>query len=166
MFHGRKKQAAKVPTEDEIKANATKLNINPNDTFSLRFVRKTQTGETLRFQQLKNGVPVFDSEVVIHFSPYGEITCPASSYDTTVADVNTTPSITKENAITISNEALKITGDITFQESKLVVHNKLGGTKLVYRVLTNSYDKVGSWETIVDAQTGAVLSTKDGVCCG
>jgi Zn-dependent metalloprotease len=144
-----------------LKANEAKLNIKPNDAFSLRFVRKTQTGETLRFQQLKNGVPVFDSEIVVHFSPYGEITCPASSYDTTVADVNTTPSISQENAIAISNEALKITGDITFQESKLVVHNKLGGTKLVYRVLTNSYDKVGSWETIVDAQTGAVLSTKD-----
>nr|WP_294774391.1 T9SS type A sorting domain-containing protein [uncultured Flavobacterium sp.] len=147
-----------------IKANEKNLKINPNENFSLRFVRKTQTGETLRFQQLKNGVPVFDSELVVHFSPYGEITCPASSYDATVADVNTTPAITKENAIAISNVALKITSDITFQESKLVVYNKLGATKLVYRVLTDSYDKVGSWETIVDAQTGAVLSTKDVAC--
>ncbi|MBP6557695.1 MAG: T9SS type A sorting domain-containing protein [Flavobacterium sp.] len=147
-----------------LKANEAKLNINPNDAFSLRFARKTQAGETLRFQQLKNGVPVFDSEIVVHFSPYGEISSTASSYDNTVADINTVPTVTKENSIVISNEALQISGDITFQESKLVVHNKLGGTKLVYRVLTNSYDKVGSWETIIDAQTGAVLSTKDVAC--
>ncbi len=147
-----------------LKANAEKLEINPNETFSLRFVRKTQAGETLRFQQQKNGVPVIDSEIVVHFSPYGEISCTASSYDAAVADINTIPSITKENAASISNEALQINGDITFQESKLGVYNKQGSTKLVYKVLTNAYSKVGSWETIVDAQTGAVLSTKDVAC--
>ncbi len=144
-----------------IKANEAKLNINPNDTFSLRFVRKTQAGETLRFQQLKNGVPVFDSEILVHFSPYGEVTSTASTYDATVANINTVPSITKENAVVISNEALQVSGDITFQETKLVVYNKLGETKLVYRVLTDAFSKTGSWETIVDAQTGVVLSTKD-----
>lgn len=144
-----------------IKANEKDLKIDPNDTFSLRFVRKTQTGETLRFQQLKNGVPVFDSEILVHFDPYGEISTTASNYNATAASINTTPSVSKENAIAISNQALNITGDITFQESKLFVYDKLGGTKLVYRVVTDSFSKTGSWETIVDAQTGAVLSTKD-----
>lgn len=144
-----------------IKANEKELQINPEDSFSLRFVRKTQAGETLRFQQLKNGVPVFDSEILVHFSPYGEITSTASTYKPTIANINTTPSISKENAIAISNQALEVAGDITFQESKLVVYDKLGGTKLVYRVLTDSFSKTGSWETIVDALTGEVLSTKD-----
>lgn len=144
-----------------IKANEKELNLNPNDTFSLRFVRKTQAGETLRFQQLKNGVPVFDSEILVHFSPDGEITSTASTYDATVADISTAPSINKENAIAISNQALEVSGDITFQEAKLVVYTKLGGTKLVYRVLTDAFSKTGSWETIVDAQSGTVLSTKD-----
>ncbi len=144
-----------------IKANETKLNINPNDSFSLRFVRKTQAGETLRFQQLKNGVPVFDSEILVHFSPDGEVSSTASTYDAAVAAIVTTPAISKENAVSISNEKLEINSDITFQECKLFVYNKLSTTKLVYRVLTDSYAKLGSWETIVDAQTGTVLSTKD-----
>ncbi len=144
-----------------IKENEKELLINPDDTFSLRFVRKTQAGETLRFQQLKNGVPVFDSEILVHFSPYGEITSTTSTYKASIADINTTPSITKESAIAISNQALEISGDITFQENKLVVYDKLGGTKLVYRVVTDSFSKAGSWETIVDAQTGEVLSTND-----
>jgi hypothetical protein len=32
---------------------------------------------------------------------------------------------------------------------------------LVYRVVTNVFDKTGSWEVIIDAKTGAVLSQKD-----
>jgi predicted small secreted protein len=144
-----------------IRANETKLNINPNDTFSLRTARKTEAGETLRFQQLKNGVAVFDSEILVHFSPDGEISSTASTYDDTLSDISTTPSIDKSNAITISNTELKTNNDITFQECTLFVYNKLDGTKLVYRVLTDSFSKTGSWETIIDAQTGAVLSTKD-----
>ena len=144
-----------------IKANETKLHINPNDTFSLRAVRKTQAGETLRFQQLKNGIAVFDAEILIHFSPEGEISHTDSTYDSQATNINATPAISKENAIAISNEALKVDSAISFQECKLFVYNKLNGTKLVYRVVTDSFSKTGSWETIVDAQTGAVLSTKD-----
>lgn len=144
-----------------IKDNESKLSINPNDTFSLRFVRKTQAGETLRFQQLINGVPVFDSEILVHFSPYGDISHTDATYDKAVANINTTPVINKDNAIAISNQALSINSDIMFQECKLFVYNKLETTKLVYRVLTDSYAKTGSWETIIDAQSGEVLSTKD-----
>lgn len=144
-----------------MKDNATSLKLNLDDTFNLRFVRKTEAGETLRFQQLKNGVPVFDSEILVHFSPENEVTSSASTYDPTIQNITTTPAISKDNAIAISNTTLKVSGDITFQESKLFVYNKLDTTKLVYRVVTDVFSKTGSWETIIDAQTGAVLSTKD-----
>ena len=144
-----------------ILSNEKSLEINPEDSFSLKMVRKTQAGETLRFQQVKNGIPVFDSEILIHFSPDNEITSTASTYDKWVANINVQPSFTEENAIAISNQTLKIDSDIIFQECKLFVYNKLECTKLVYRVLTDSYAKTGSWETIIDAQSGDVLSTKD-----
>jgi zinc metalloprotease ZmpB len=144
-----------------IKANEGKLHINPNDTFSLRAARKTQAGETLRFQQLKNGVAVFDAEILIHFSPDGEISYTDSTYDAAASDINTAPAINKENALSISNQALQVKSNIAFQECKLFVYNKLDTTKLVYRILTDISTKAGSWETIVDAQTGAVISTKD-----
>jgi hypothetical protein len=34
-------------------------------------------------------------------------------------------------------------------------------TILVYRVVTNAFDKTGSWEVIIDAKTAAILSKKD-----
>lgn len=157
---------AQVSSEKEaqarqwIKDNAAELRINPNQNFNLRAVRKTDIGETLRFQQMLNNVPVFDTEVLVHFTN-GEVTSSAVNYDANVATITTAPSLTKENAIAISNNELKIDSDITFQECNLFVYNKLESTKLVYRVVTNSYDKIGSWETIVDAQNGTILSVKD-----
>lgn len=157
---------AQVSSEKEaqarqwIKDNANELHINPGQSFALRAVRKTDFGETLRFQQTVNNVPVFDTEVLVHYTK-DEVTSSAANYDANVATINTVPSITKQNAIAISNNELKIDSNITYQECNLFVYNKLATTKLVYRVVTTSYDKIGSWETIVDAQTGAVLSTKD-----
>lgn len=157
---------AQVSSEKEaqarqwIKDNANELHINPGQSFSLRAVRKTQDGETLRFQQMVNNVPVFDTEVLVHYTD-GEVTSSAVNYDANVATISTVPSITKQNAIAASNSELHIDSDISYQECNLFVYNKLATTKLVYRVVTTSFDKIGSWETIVDAQNGTVLSTKD-----
>ena len=56
-----------------IKSNFKELKINSESDINLRFVRKSKAGETLRFQQMVNDVPVFDTEIVIHFNPSGEI---------------------------------------------------------------------------------------------
>lgn len=157
---------AQVSSEKEavarqwIKDHANELHIPANQSLNLRAVRKTEFGETLRFQQMLNNVPVFDTEVLVHFTK-DEVTSSAVNFDANVSSITTVPSLTKENAIAISNNELKIDSDITFQECNLFVYNKLEATKLVYRVVTNSYDKIGSWETIVDAQNGSVLSVKD-----
>lgn len=157
---------AQVSSEKEaqarqwIKDHATELHINPNQSFNLRAVRKTDFGETLRFQQMLSNVPVFDTEVLVHYTN-GEVTSSAVNYDPNVTSIATVPSLTKENAIAISNNELKVDSEITFQECNLFVYNKLESTKLVYRVVTNSHAKTGSWETIIDAQNGNVLSVKD-----
>lgn len=157
---------AQVSSEKEaqarqwIKDHATELHINSNQSFNLRAVRKTEFGETLRFQQMLNDVPVFDTEVLVHYTN-DEVTSSAVNYDPNVVSIATVPSLSKENAISISNNELKIDGDITFQECNLFVYNKLESTKLVYRVVTTSYNKIGSWETIIDAQNGTVISVKD-----
>lgn len=144
-----------------ITTHSKDLGVKDFHTFKLNFVRKSLSGETLRFQQMLRDVPVFSSEIVVHFSPNNEITTTSSSYDAKVANVNTTPAFSKDAAIESSNHELGITGDISFQECKLYVYNKLPETKLVYRVVTHAEYKKGSWEAIIDAQTGAILSTKD-----
>lgn len=150
-----------------IKANAKELKLQSDNDLNLRFVRKSLSGETLRFQQMINGVPVFDSELVVHFSPNGDVTHSDLSIDKTVTSINTVPQITKESALQLSDKAIEVSGMVTFQESKLFVYTKTGATKLVYRIVTSFESKPGSWEVIIDANSGAVISVKDiAIYCG
>lgn len=144
-----------------IKQHSRELNIQPHHQFKLAFVRKSAAGETLRFQQMLKDVPVFQKEIVINFNPSNELVYSSNSYDNSIANIVTTPSITSEAALNISKESLKIQGEYAVAENNLYVTKVDNTTKLVYRIITNPTSGVASWETLIDAQNGAVLSTKD-----
>jgi len=158
-----KEQAAR----EWIKTNYTDFKFSSDDDLNLRFVRKGLSGETLRFQQMMNGVPVFDTEILINFAPNGAVVHSVFNVNKTLNTINTIPQITKDAATQISNNEIKVAGMITFQENKLFVFNKNNTTKLVYRVVTSFEEKSGSWEVFVDANTGVVISVKDiAIYCG
>lgn len=144
-----------------IAANTKELNIQPFHTFKLTFVRKGLAGETLRFQQMLNGVPIYDSEIIVNFAKENEVAYSSNNYDATIANIDTNPSITAAAAISISNASLNFKGAITYQDCKLCVIKEDQNTLLVYRVVTNAFDMTGSWEVMVDAKTGLVLSKTD-----
>lgn len=59
---------------DWISKNSNKIGTTSNDHFDFRSSRKSQSGETLRFQQTINGVPVYEGDIAIHFNREGDIT--------------------------------------------------------------------------------------------
>ncbi len=132
-----------------------------NQSFALTYSHAGPSGETFRYQHTVNGVEVFDSSVAVHVSNKNQVTYHASTFDSAVETIGTTPSISEEDAFQTAKSALNIEGYISQKEVKLYVYNKLGESKLVYRVTTMSEFRMGNWETIVDATTGAVLSTQD-----
>lgn len=150
-----------------IKSHAEEFQINPKHGFKLHFVRKGKAGETLRFQQMLNNVPVFESEFVVNFNNNNEIAFTSNSYNKNIQDINTVASISSESAVAIADKKLDYNDVVTFQESKLYVYDLDSKTKLVYRVVTKAKDLLGSWEVIVDANTSEVLSAKDiAIYCG
>lgn len=150
-----------------IKENAREFQINQDHSFKLSFVRKGLAGETLRFQQMLNDVPVFGGEIVVNFNKKGEVAYTSSSYNKEIEIINTDPKISKEKAILIADEKLNYNGLVTFQEVKLYVYALDGETKLVYRTITHAEDLIGSWEVLVDANSSDVLSVKDiAIYCG
>ena len=143
------------------------MNLNDNFNLSLRFVRKGPSGETLRFHQTLDGIPVFGSDLVVHYSPSGELTHTDLKYEKNVGIISTTPRIQETDAIQIADRELKVSGLVTYQEIKLFVKVQESGTNLVYRVVTSFETKPGSWEVFLDAQSGTVLSVKDiAIYCG
>lgn len=152
-----------APANRWIKENSRNLGIQNFSKLTLYSVRKGHTGETLRYQQFIKEVPVFQSEVLVHFNKEGKISYTSSeSLKKNLKEIDITPAISAADAFQKAYIASKSQGEITYQENKLFVYITDGGnTKLVYRVVINSYDNSGSWETIVDAKTGEIISVKD-----
>ncbi|MFM9988907.1 T9SS type A sorting domain-containing protein [Flavobacterium sp.] len=147
---------------DYIKSQEKELQIKPEHSFSLRFVRKGLAGETLRFQQMLNNVPVFQSEIVVNFDLEDKVAYSSNNYDTTVDNINTNPSISEQQAIAISNASLNDTnGKIAFQACKLYIYNLEKPTRLVYRVSTQIDNKPGDWQVFVDANTSKIIKTEN-----
>lgn len=150
-----------------IKANFKELKNNSDADLNLRFVRKSKSGETLRFQQMVNNIPVFNTEIVVHFNLLGEVSYFDHNVNHNIRQISTIPQISKENAINIADNVLKYSGAVTFQETKLYVLDVATETKLAYRVVTSAEDLSGSWETFIDANTGSIISNKDiAIYCG
>lgn len=142
--------------------NKDMLGVQPTHDFEMLFSRAGLSGETFRYYQMLNGVQVFGAEVTIHVSNNDEVTYHASSYDRTIAAINTVPSLTVNEALELAKTNLNVaSSDVIDNTNKLYVYNKQGETKLVYRVYIQAYSKTGAWEVMVDAQTGAILSSKD-----
>ncbi|CDF81249.1 propeptide, peptidase M4/M36 [Formosa agariphila KMM 3901] len=119
------------------------------------------SGETFRYSQFVNDVPVYDAGVAVHVSPNSEVTYHSGSFYSSISRINTTPNMSADQAVSIAAKALGIEGTITQKESKLYVYNDDGATLLVYRVTTNSRTLNGFWETIINAKTGDIISNKD-----
>ena len=141
--------------------HSKEMGIKDFHTFKLSFVRKSLSGETLRFQQMLNNVPVYHSEIVVHFNKTNALSFTSESFDAAIENITTTPSLTKEAALNASKQSLKIEGEYAIDENNLFITEVNGKTKLVYRIITNPASGVASWEVLVDAQNGTVLSTKD-----
>ncbi len=150
-----------VAARNWIKANESELKIQSFHTFKLSFVRKGESGETLRFQQMLNNVPVYQSEIVLHFSTENKVVFSSNSYNNSIENIVVRPSISKQEALNKSLDNLKVDGQYEVAENNLFVTKINNQTKLVYRVVTNPANGNGSWEVLVDAQNGIVLSTKD-----
>lgn len=152
-----------TPAKNWIKENSRNIGIQGFSRLALNSVRKGNTGETLRFQQMVKDVPVFQSEIVVHFNKEGKISYTATEgLKKSVKEIDTMPSISASDAFKRAYIASKSKGEITYQENKLFVYLTDGGdTNLVYRTIINSEDNPGSWETIIDAKTGNIISVKD-----
>jgi len=147
-------------------ANANKLllGLNPACDLVPYFEHHGLAGQTIRLQQELNGVPVYKSEVVVHISPNNEVTFVTNTYDPSVTAISVVPSISADNAIASAKSSINVQGAVAFEAHDLIVYNRLDETKLVYKIILEPGSPLGSWEVLVDAQTGSVLRAADRAC--
>ena len=147
--------------ENWIKNNSKKLDIQPGHDFKMLFNRKGPSGETLRYYQMVNGVRVYNAELTIHINTLGDVSYVANAYNKNVETIDTNPVITTEEAYNLTVNNLNNPGHTRIKEDGLFAYPVNGETKLAYSIKTSSENLNGYWETIVDAKTGQIISSKD-----
>ncbi|WP_055447294.1 T9SS type A sorting domain-containing protein [Lacinutrix mariniflava] len=141
--------------------NKHELNIQDNHTLDMQFSRAGLSGETFRFYQMMNGVQVFNAEVTVHVSNNKKVSYHASTYDASIETINITPSLSEQQAFDIALINLNA-GVVDFENRELFIYNKTGTTVLAYVITIEPKETpLGSWEVVVNAQTGEILSVID-----
>ena len=155
-------QSNKTAADNWIKENSGKIGALPQSQFKISNFRAGNTGETIRYHQNLNGVPVYQSEVLVHYNRNNALTLTDTESLKKISYIDTVPAISAQNAYDTAFQASHSAGEVTHQENNLYVYlTDKNETKLVYRVVINSFNNPGSWETIVDAKSGDVISVKD-----
>ncbi len=147
-----------------VSQNKERLKLNPLFDVMVYFEHHGAAGHTIRLQQELQGVPVYKSEIVVHISPNNEVTYVTNTYDPTVDNVSTTPAISISDAFVRAKEAIHAQGNVAFEAQELMIYNRGEATRLVYKVTVEPQAPSGSWEVLVDAQNGAIITTGNRAC--
>ncbi|TMW71434.1 M4 family metallopeptidase [Alteribacter natronophilus] len=152
--------------------NAKRFLEKHSDTFemdaplqSLEEVRSTtdDLGMThVRLQQKVNGVPVDRNELNVHFNENNEVTVVNGNYDSQIdsIELNTTPELAENTAVSLAKEAVDAPDFIEFEESELVVYPHEDDYHLAYRVNLEFHSgDAGNWFIYVDAHTEEVIDS-------
>lgn len=161
--------AVKVGTASEmafdwISKNKEALKIENLSNLTVYSERSGAAGHTVRLRQLKDGLPVFMSEIVVHISPRNTVTYVTNNFDPSVQNVSTTAAITPTEAFELAKTKIGATGKVDFASNDLAVYNKLETTVLIYKVVLEPEFPLGSWEILVDAQTGSIIRSANKAC--
>lgn len=149
---------------DWISINKEVLKVENLSDLSVYSERSGLAGHNIRLRQHKNGIPVFMSEIVVHISPKNKVTYVTNTFDPSVEDINTTPTITSEQALEFAMTNIGATGKIDFVSSDLNIYNRQNSTDLIYKIILEPEFPLGSWEILVNAQNGAIIRSANKAC--
>ena len=124
--------------------------------------RKTPAGLRVRFLQHIAGYPVYNGDIAVSLNHSREVVFVMNSYKPLAALKDAKPKISIDAAESIALKRLDIKGAIRYQAKETVVYYNEGSTRLAHKVtVVPSEDTFGTWEVLVDAQTGDIFRLED-----
>ncbi len=127
---------------------------------------RTPTGRVVRYRELRDGIPVHGTEVVVRLGRRENVRQVDLLHeaDTPVAEVaGDEPGLTSSKAL---RTALAAVGGHTLRggetpRSERLFYPTAEGLKLAYRVLIPTLEPMHDWQIMIDAQSGEVLDRED-----
>ena len=127
----------------------------------LKAIRTGLTGDVVRFQQYYEGVPVYKGEIAVHVGHDEVISFVSSMYRPNL-DLNLQAPILDKRLITEAVHAhIQTSGERFYDVTSPIVYAFHGMSRLAYQVRIEAASPRGSWEILVDAQTGEFFKITD-----
>jgi Zn-dependent metalloprotease len=119
-------------------------------------------GYTVRLRQNWKGLPVNkNAEITIHINKNHQVDFVMNGFEYGITLENTIPTLSAATARQRAFQHLGITGNISYDETGLMVLRHNGQDHLVYRVTLATDAPLGEWEAYVQAHTGVILKMED-----
>ncbi|SFS65028.1 M36 family metallopeptidase [Marininema halotolerans] len=155
---------AKKAADNYLKKHTKKYKLKKNIS-DLKYIRtiQTKTATFVRYQESIDGHPVFGKEVTVTINKKGKVELVVSGY----VPYKKVKTIKKKLALkTVESKALKRIGaksnDTFAPTAKSYGYTIQDGQAIpVYRVVSHTKKPYGTWETMVQADTGTVLKKKN-----
>lgn len=163
-LHDAEEMAARA--HEAVRRTRTILGIDdPGSELTVERIERDHAGSIVRFSQRYQGIPVWPSNITVHFDTTGRATLIDGAFARTPRRVVTTPSLRAGHARTIAARALRASDRATSAAELIVFTPDLRLPRLAYRV-TAEKSAAQRWSVIVDAHTGSVLERYDLVQTG
>ncbi len=161
-FRARKADAETMAREF-LAARHAQLGLAADELLQLE-VSHRRDGErfsVVRFAQMRQGVPVYGSDVAVSVMRDGRVIYVTNDavMDAGQPDFSRA-SRSGSDAIDLVRSHLRV-NRLSHENARQVVYVDGGNTRLAWRVIAESAEVRGSWEVLIDADTGQVLRAED-----
>lgn len=158
---------APASTGDAIEASYQQLESRvAREDLTLKTSHVSPDGAThVRFNQLYQGVSVFEGEVITHVAGNGTVT--ETNALRPIRNLNVTPNISKDNAIAFARDAGPADGSVQVLDAKLMVlpngeHDSRDRLTWYVRLFSEGgADGAAQWDTFIDAHNGKLALAFD-----
>lgn len=156
-----------------VKGLEAELHINnPTAELKLSSIQRGQRSTHASFDQYYKGIPIYGSELKVHFNQKGELTRVNGNTISTPSDLNLIPQFTSNEIIQkVEHRFGQSHGENSDQfgyfhpSAELVIYNESGRQELCWKV--NYFEDIAhNWELIISASTGDELLSSNQVCSG
>jgi|GEM_PF-226243 len=147
-----------------LEANAAKFGIeDASSNLQVKKINTSPSGQHVTFLEMHNGIPVFQSEIVVTLDNQNYVSFVASAYRPNLDVKTSTPSISSESAIQTARNYLNVSGKLLAEQKAtlMIFQSENDGDLLTYRVQVPTDKPMGDWEVFVNAATAEVVHVKD-----
>ena len=126
---------------------------------------ESPSGQYVYYRQYINDIPVFATNFIIYVNNENVVTYVLNEFRNTAKykDFRTTPIVNGNDALRITNEYLKIKGDIIgIPKTELVYFESIDkGLELAWKINIISMSPMGDWQIFISASDGHIIHAED-----